>query len=306
MNWAHAGGLDPESAARELPDLSRCLGEGLSRARADRAWQPSSPEGVERALATVCDYYAYLVERDLLPPRVLRYTRPARDIPVAGIRSFAQNGEDLQIAFHLGRRAATYIDVGCLFPTRLSNSYFFYRYGGFGLCIDPSPAIAEEFRRERPRDIFLNEGVAAAPGTMTYYAHHNPVHNTSSAERAHHHERSVAVSGNQGRRLTETVEIPVTTLDHAVSRSGLLDRCNGAIDFLSVDVAGAELEVLAGFSFDVLRPRLVVVEHLRHGDERHSPVEELPAVAVLGEHGYSLAGFSGVNLYLLDDSRQPL
>jgi len=304
LNWAHAGGLDIEDAAAELPEFSRCVTAIFSQPLAERDWPFRSPERVERVLATVRDFYAHLVEHSLASPRVLRHTRNSPDdFRGPGVASFAQNGEDLLIAAYVGRRAATYIDVGCLWPTRLSNSYFFYRYGGFGLCIDPSPAIAEDFLRERPRDILLNEGVAAAPGTMTYYTHHNPAHNTSSVERARHHEHSFAISEDEGRRLTEAVEVPVTTLDEAVRRSGLLERCDGQIDFLSIDVAGAELEVIAGFDFETPRPRLVVVEHLRNANDRHTPAEELELVLAVREHGYSLAGHSGVNLYLLDNRR---
>ena len=272
----------------------------LALPRAERDWPIRSPERVEHVLETVRDLYAYLVEHELASPRILEHTRHLPDFRDVGVSSFAQNGEDLQIAAYIGHRAATYIDVGCLWPTRLSNSYFFYRYGGSGLCIDPSPTIAEDFRRDRPRDIFINEAVAAEPGTMTYYTHQNPAHNTSSAKRSRHHERSFSLSGEQGRRATGAVEVPVRTLDEAVRDSGLLDRCDGQIDFLSIDVAGAELEVLAGCSFTTPRPRLVVVEHLREGNR---PVEELDVVRILAERDYSLAGHSGVNLYLLDDAR---
>jgi FkbM family methyltransferase len=303
LNWAHTLGHDLETAASELPDFLRRLNAILTQPRADRDWPFHSPERVEHVLATTRDFYAHLVERGLVSPRILRHTRHVHDFRTAGVTSFAQNGEDLEIAAYIGRRAATYIDVGCLWPIRLSISYFFYRYGGCGLCIDPSPTVAEAFQRARPRDIFLNEGVAAAPGTMTYYTYQNPAHNTSSIERAHQHERSVALSEDEGRRSTGTVEVPVTTLDEAVDRSGLLDRCNGQLDFLSIDVAGSGLEVLAGFSFDVLRPRLVIVEHLRSDADRHIPADELESVAALREHGYSLAGYRGLNLYLLDDRR---
>jgi FkbM family methyltransferase len=302
LNWAHMGGHDLETAAYELPDFSRRLYEGVSLPRSGQDWRPGSPERAEQALAIVCDYYSYLVEQGLMPPGVLRHTRQVRAATDAGVKSFAQNGEDLQIAFHVGRRAARYIDVGCLWPTQHSNSYYFYRRGGFGLCIDPNPAVADDFRRVRPRDIFLDVGLAAAPGAMTYYLHENAVHNTSSSERARHHERVFTTTpANKGRRRTGTVEIPVITLEEAVRHSGLLDRCDGQVDFLSVDVAGSELDVLAGFSFTAVRPRLVVVEHVRRGEDRRRPVEELPVVTAMREHEYRLVGFSGVNLYLLDE-----
>src|SRR4051794_20737520 len=100
-----------------------------------------------------------------------------------GTTSYSQVGEDLQIAFFLGNSDNVhYIDVGCLWPEKHSNSYYFYRRGGRGLCVDPNPTVADEYRDKRPRDIFVNCGVGSEPAKLTYHMHANPVFNTFSDE----------------------------------------------------------------------------------------------------------------------------
>src|SRR5207245_5213915 len=51
------------------------------------------------------------------------------------------------------------------------------------------------------------------------------------------------------------IEVPIWTLAQVVA-----DHVAGPVDFLKVDVAGFEREVLAGADWSSLRPRLVVME----------------------------------------------
>lgn len=217
--------------------------------------------------------------------------------------SYAQTGEDLQIAYFVGRnKNVTYIDVGCLWPQEHSNSYLFYERGGYGLCIEPNPAVVNDFRQQRPRDTLLNCGISSQPGTLPYYMHGNPVFNTCSAEVAAEVARDAKRREGpqrEGRTLIETIEVPVKTLDGALEESGFGDICDGTVDFLSIDVEGLELDVIAGFSFDVGRPRVVVVEHIRRRQDRGGP-EDLPLTKAMSVHGYWLAGYTGHDLYFVD------
>jgi FkbM family methyltransferase len=213
--------------------------------------------------------------------------------------SYSQVGEDLQIAYYLGRgEGVHYIDVGCLWPIQHSNSYYFYERGGRGLCLDANPEVADEFAAKRPRDVFLNRAIGLERASLTYYMHENPVFNTLSDERA---ERSRRKSRTRpGRRRVREISVPVTTLDEAVAASNAVEILDGRLDFLSVDVEGLEEEVLQSFGFNLLRPTLVVVEHLRTSPE----APDGSAIArLLRSRGYWIAGYSGHDLYFLDENR---
>ena len=214
------------------------------------------------------------------------------------VKSYAQVGEDLQIAYLLGRnKGIHYIDVGCLWPMKLSNTYFFYERGGSGLCIDANPSARVEYETARPRDTFLNVGLSDNPGQLDYYSYTNPVFNTFSPDRARFVQKKSAK--RTGRDLVEIVEIPVTTLDDAIKQTAFAERCDGRLDFITIDVEGLEREVIAGFSFDCLRPRLLICEHIRRRREE-MPVEGSPLVADLARHGYWLAAYTGHDAYFLD------
>ncbi len=214
------------------------------------------------------------------------------------VKSYSQVGEDLQIAYFIGRGEDVHsIDVGCLWPVNHSNTYYFYERGGSGLCIDPNPTVGDEYRSTRPRDIFVNCGVGAEAGTMTYVMHENPVFNTFSPERAAEVARK-AQKRPGGRSMTGTVEIAVKPLAQIVRETRFAERVDGRVDFLSIDVEGFELDVVRGFDFDILRPRLIVTEHLRG---RTDAVEDAPIVKLLAEQGYWVAGYTGHDLYFLDE-----
>ncbi|MBK5307525.1 MAG: FkbM family methyltransferase [Frankiaceae bacterium] len=222
-----------------------------------------------------------------------------------GVTSYAQNGEDLQIAYFLGKREeVTYIDVGCLWPVEHSNTYFLYERGGRGLCIDANPTIAQMFREQRPRDVFLNVGVSNQAGSLTYFMHGNPVFNSFSPEVSAHRARQAEERRGpqrEGRRLMRSVDIPVITLDEAIRSTGFIDRFGTSVDVLSIDVEGLEREVIGGFSFETIRPKVLVVECLRQKGQPTDPNLLAPALD-LAKRGYEVAGYTGHDLYLVDAS----
>ncbi|MHB8285176.1 MAG: hypothetical protein ACYDD1_10915 [Caulobacteraceae bacterium] len=68
-------------------------------------------------------------------------------------------------------------------PEYGSNTYRLYRQGWRGLTIEPNPEAAESFRRLRPRDQHLVEGVSRSGGELTYYEFEESVLNTFSTDR---------------------------------------------------------------------------------------------------------------------------
>ena len=74
--------------------------------------------------------------------------------------SYAQNAEDVVLWRALRDVASgTYVEVGANHPTVDSVSRAFYDRGWSGLCVEPLPSFAEEFRRSRPRDTVVQAAV---------------------------------------------------------------------------------------------------------------------------------------------------
>lgn len=167
--------------------------------------------------------------------------------------SYAQEGEDLIIDRLLEKKnKGFYLEVGCHHPFRFSNTYFFYKKGWSGLCIDPLPGVGEEFSRWRKRDIIIEKGVSSTEGHLIYYMFNDPALNTFDEALAKKRD------GFHGYRLIEKRKIQVSPLSSIIEDSGY----NGKIDFLSVDVEGLDLEVLQSNNWEKYRPKIVVAESL--------------------------------------------
>lgn len=204
---------------------------------------------------------------------------------MAGTKSYSQVGEDIIVHHLLGKtEGVRYVDIGCLWPVQLSNTYFFYERGGTGLCIDPNPTIAEEYRSTRPNDIFANYGVGAVSGSLDYHMYDNPVFNTFSAQRAE------KLAGSSKRPIKEVRSIPVRQLSEIMLETGF-DSHN--IDFMSVDIEGFEMDVLPSIDWQAIRPQILVCEAIKSG----KVVADNPIVKFFGEVGYSVAAFTGHDFF---------
>jgi FkbM family methyltransferase len=212
-----------------------------------------------------------------------------RKVLLPGVQfHFGMTAEDIVLRFlvekYLGRKALTYVDVGCHEPTRISNSYLLYLEGARGLAVDLNPKFGDQFKRARPNDTFVC--AAVSDGT-----HEAMVHEFSATEV----NTIDAVQSNiwltqfqpAGSRLTQTTSL-----------SNLLERHipNVNIDILLLDVEGHELHVLRGAQLSQTRPSIIVCE--LHGLELPNALGHT-TVQFLRREGYALVAYATVNGYFV-------
>ena len=168
--------------------------------------------------------------------------------------SWSQEGEDMVLRRLLESRPrgpGFYVDVGAHHPTRFSNTCHWSRAGWRGINIEPNPEVQAAFARQQPRDINLCVGVSDSPGTLRYSMLDDPALNTFDETLAARH----AATGRW--KIVRTVEVPVRRLD-AILAEYL--PAGTAIDFLSIDVEGLDLQVLRSNEWQRWRPRHVLAE----------------------------------------------
>lgn len=217
----------------------------------------------------------------------LRLAGLARD-PYA-LRSYAQEGEDLVLRrLFEDRRSGFFVDVGAHHPRRFSNTYLFYRAGWRGINVEPNPDLTPLFARERPRDITLDLGVSDVPGVLTYYRFNDAALNTFDPALARERD------GLRGYRIVGTAEQRVVRLDEILAQH--LPAAT-AIDFLTVDAEGHDVQVLRSNDWERFRPTIVLAEALGAslGDATSSPVHGL-----LARQGYELFAKTVHTLFFRD------
>ncbi len=178
----------------------------------------------------------------------------ARIFDTYAVRTHSQEGEDLILRrIFDGQARGFYVDIGAHHPRRFSNTHQFYLRGWSGINIDPNPEAVRALARERKRDVNLQLGVAEQAQTLRYHMFDEPALNTFDEALARWRVH------NTPYRLIGTREVAVQRLDSILRRHLPPGQ---AIDFMSVDVEGLDLDVLRSNDWESFRPRCVLAEAL--------------------------------------------
>ena len=166
--------------------------------------------------------------------------------------SYAQRYEDLHLLRCFGEQASGfYIDVGAGHPVYDNVSFVFYLRGWRGITVEPNPWLAELSGAVRPRDIRIQSLIGKEQGESTYYLVED-YHGLSTTVESH----ARAAQSELGKP-SQAMRMPVTTLKALCAA-----HAPKTIDFLKIDVEGAERDVLMGGDWRRFRPKVVVLEAL--------------------------------------------
>jgi FkbM family methyltransferase len=206
--------------------------------------------------------------------------------------SYAQNLEDYHLdGIFAGQQTGTYVDVGGGHPVADNVSFWFYLKGWSGLVVEPQDALAELYRHVRPRDQTVSCLAGRNEGETQFHVFEK-LHGFSSTVR-----ENAQAAAEFGATFTTTVK-PVRTLAALIAEAGL-----AAIDFLKIDVEGAEAEVLAGVDFERQRPRVILLEALAPGSLADTSATWEP---YLLDQGYRFAFFDRLNRFYVAAEAQDL
>lgn len=171
----------------------------------------------------------------------------------------SQHGEDhLLLAAFEGEPPGFYIDVGAFDGVHLSNTWVFEQLGWQGYCIEPSPRIFRLLAENRPGARCIEAAAAAGPGELELLI--DPTMLLSSVTGDESAVREAFDVAARARELEDDDFVRATvrtiSLDDLLRQHAPPPR----IDLVSIDVEGAEMQVLDGFDLDYHRPRVLVLE----------------------------------------------
>jgi FkbM family methyltransferase len=197
--------------------------------------------------------------------------------------SYAQNLEDYHLDLLFGdQQAGTYVDVGGGHPVADNVSFWFYLKGWRGLIVEPQETLASIYGHVRPRDHTVSCLAGRSEGEAEFHIV-DKLHGFSTTVREN------AAGANQFGANFRTVRKPVRSLAALCAEAGLT-----SIDFLKIDVEGAEAETIAGMDFKRWRPRVVLVEAIAPGSMKESWQDWEPALLAAG---YAFAFFDRLNRF---------
>jgi FkbM family methyltransferase len=166
-------------------------------------------------------------------------------------RLYSNFDEELIIRdFFQDRRNGFFLDVGCSYAVRGSNTYYLEKHLGWtGIGIDALEDYGAQWKKERPDSMFFAYLVTDRSGIRkTFFKSPGLALSSTNEELA---------SGKIFGAKLDTVEVQIET----ITLNDLLDRAEVTkIDLLSMDIEGHEPKALAGFDIDRFQPELVVIE----------------------------------------------
>lgn len=204
--------------------------------------------------------------------------------------SYSQSDEDRIIDKLLKyKKRGFYVDVGAFDPYRFSNTMRFYRRGWHGINIEPDRERWSRFQKTRKRDINLNIGIGGKKGSITYYRIDPPTLSTFEPRQAAAYEK-------QGFSLLGKVKVDVLPLRDVLGR--YVKRFD--IDFMSIDVEGMEMQVLASNDWNAFRPRVICIESVDYSKTKEGKRIYEDIGILLKNVGYTKACDNSLNSFYKD------
>jgi len=223
--------------------------------------------------ACVGGVYLLMPQGDTVVPALEMPERepvPVEKLLTEGRKLYSQFDEELVIRhFFKDRKGGVFVDVGCAWPIHDSTTYYLEKHLGWtGIGIDAQKYYAELWETNRPNSKFFAYAVTDKVGDrVTFYLAPASARGVSSLSRSHLEKWKV--------KKPVATEVETITLNKLLDDNGITK-----VDFLSMDIEGAEPGALRGFDIDRFRPSLVCIEI---GPANTEMVKDYFAA-----HGYSL------------------
>lgn len=170
------------------------------------------------------------------------------DIVGTAKKLYSQHDEEIVIRdFFQDRRDGFFLDVGCAWPQKGSTTFYLERHLGWhGIGVDAVAEYGPQWAKTRPASKFANFLVIdEVKEDVTFYK--AKWWGVSSM----HKEQVEKMIGEKYDEIT----VPSITIDKLLEAAEV-----EKIDFLSMDIEGAQMQALKGFDIKRWKPDLVCIE----------------------------------------------
>ena len=164
-----------------------------------------------------------------------------------------------EIAKH--KRGGVFLDIGAndgLFGSNTATLEL--DYGWTGLCIEANPKLIQPLTDNRPNSIIVHKAVWTGPGEVNIEV---PLH-FKKKDPANQLGRIASLEGNAKSfkkffdKGIETFKVQSDTATNIISNTLGVPI---VIDYMSLDIEGAELEALQSIDFSQIEIRFMTIEH---------------------------------------------
>jgi FkbM family methyltransferase len=185
---------------------------------------------------------------------------------------YSHHGEDVILnTLFKGRNAGVFVEVGCIDGRCLSNTLTFEERGWSGLCVEANARYIDLLRKNRPNSIICHCAAGAHDEESVPFGA-----NSRDSLPTLDPSQEAGFRSRHGASYTgfEKQTIGLRRLDGLFKEHGFT-----AIDIVSIDIDGSEVDALRGIDLTVYRPSVFVIE-------ASSPDGESTLDGILAPQGY--------------------
>lgn len=167
--------------------------------------------------------------------------------PMGNKEYFSQFYEDYVLAYVFqNTEKGLFVDVGVNDPIIHNATHYFHQKGWHGINIEPNKELFNQILKARPDDINVNKAATNYKGSAKFYI---PGLGSGIASL---NEKILQIRGGQNDR---TINVETDNLNNILKEHSVTD-----IDFIKIDVEGAESKVIEGLDLKKYRPKILVLE----------------------------------------------
>jgi FkbM family methyltransferase len=227
--------------------------------------------------------------------RILESGMPNSTIPAWLGETYSQAYEDVimesLLLAYVKRKGIingiTYIEIGANHPVCTSSSYLLQRkYGAVGTLVEANPKLIPTLQKYRPHDTIINAAVYDEDiGSIDFYI--SPDNEISSIDKRF-------VNAWKDGQVEEKISVPTVRINQLLETTADAD-----VVFLSIDVEGLDMRLLADIDFDRFRPFMIQIEP----SDAYAPGTSTTMMDFMKAKNYNLVAETFVNLIFQDATR---
>jgi FkbM family methyltransferase len=207
--------------------------------------------------------------------------------------SYSQAGEDAIIRYlfgDYGLTEITYLDIGTNSPIIGNNTYWFYKNGSKGVCVEADSTLINLIKLKRPKDKILNVGVSISKNSFAdFYVFNQPAINTFDKFEAEKRLQSGLYN------VIKVEKVALMNINDIIS-----NNFNKFPDFLSLDIEGLDLDVLKSLDLNKYPIPVICVETCRYSESYIRP-KDLDIIDFLTTNGYFIYADTYLNTIFVNN-----
>jgi len=199
--------------------------------------------------------------------------------------TFSEHGEDILIhRLLLWKERGFYVDCGAYHVRKMSLTARLRNFGWNGLNIDIDRKVIDSLSKDARGTNSVCAAISSCEEEVTFHRYEDPVLNTID-EKQYEHLQKIESAGELFTKFVGSEKIRATSIRTILAEQKLPDN---TVNFLNLDIEGAEFLALDGFPWELQSPEVISIEIHRLDLNNCS---SHPIISFLNSKGYVLQSY---------------